>query len=67
MLARHAVEYDNWTRHDVFLAGSGPMVAATAGRLLELGVDERRIRFDSFDRQTEVMLDVHRLALTRAS
>ena len=67
VLARHAVEYDNWTRHDVFLAGSGPMVAATAGRLLELGVDERRIRFDSFDRQAEVMLDVHRLALARAS
>jgi NAD(P)H-flavin reductase/hemoglobin-like flavoprotein len=66
VLARHAVEHDNWTRHDVFLAGSGPMVAGTARRLLELGVDERRIRFDSFDRQTEVMLDVHRLALARA-
>jgi NAD(P)H-flavin reductase/hemoglobin-like flavoprotein len=66
VLARHAVEHHSWTRHDVFLAGSGPMVAATAGRLLGLGVDERRIRFDSFDRQAEVMLDVHRLALARA-
>jgi NAD(P)H-flavin reductase len=66
VLARQAVEHDNWTRHDVFLAGSGPMVASTARRLLDLGVDERRIRFDSFDQQAEVMLDVRRLALTRA-
>jgi NAD(P)H-flavin reductase len=67
VLARQAVEHDNWTRHDVFLAGSGPMVAATAGQLLELGVDERRIRFDSFDEQTGTMLDVRRLALTRSA
>jgi NAD(P)H-flavin reductase/hemoglobin-like flavoprotein len=67
VLTRHAVEHDRWTRHDVYLAGSGPMVAATAGRLLELGVDERRIRFDSYDQQTEVMLDVRRLALARSA
>jgi ferredoxin-NADP reductase/hemoglobin-like flavoprotein len=66
VLARHAVEHDSWTRHDIFLAGSGPMVAATAGRLLDLGADERRIRFDSFDQQTEVLLGVRRLALTRS-
>jgi NAD(P)H-flavin reductase/hemoglobin-like flavoprotein len=66
VLQRHAVEHDNWTRHDVFVAGSGPMVAGTVGRLLDLGVDERRIRFDSFDQQSEVMLDVHRLALARS-
>jgi ferredoxin-NADP reductase len=50
----------------VYVAGSGPMVAATAARLLDLGVDERRIRFDSFDRQSGVMLDVRRLALARS-
>lgn len=66
VLTRHATEHDSWTRHDVFVAGSGPMVAATASRLLDLGVNERRIRFDSFDRQTEVMLDVRRLALAKA-
>lgn len=65
VLARHAVEHDRWTRHEVYLAGSGPMVTATAARLIGLGVDERRIRFDSFDRQSEVLLDVRRLALTR--
>jgi NAD(P)H-flavin reductase/hemoglobin-like flavoprotein len=67
VLTRHALEHDSWTRHEVFLAGSGPMVAATAGRLLELGVNERRIRFDSYDQQTEVMLDVRRLALARSA
>lgn len=67
VLARHAMEHDNWTRHDVFLAGSGPMVAATAGRLLDLGVDERRLRFDSFDQQSEVIMDVRRLALARSA
>jgi NAD(P)H-flavin reductase len=67
VLARQAVEHDNWTRHDVFLAGSGPMVATTAGRLLEFGVDERRIRFDSFDQQANTMLDVRRLAPTHSA
>jgi NAD(P)H-flavin reductase/hemoglobin-like flavoprotein len=66
VLQRHAVEHDSWTRHDVFMAGSGPMVSSTAARLLDLGVDERRIRFDSFDQQSGVMLDVRRLALARA-
>ena len=67
VLHRHAMEHDNWTRHDVFVAGSGPMVAGTVARLLDLGVDERRIRFDSFDQQSGVMLDVRRLALARSS
>lgn len=67
VLERQAVEHDNWTRHDIFLAGSGPMVAATAGRLIDLGADERRIRFDSYDQQTEVLLGVHRLALARSA
>ena len=70
VLQRHALEHDDWTRHDVFLAGSGPMVAGTAARLLDLGVDERRIRFDSFDQQSGVLLDVRRdvrrLALARS-
>ena len=66
VLQRHALEHDSWTRHDVYLAGSGPMVAGTAARLLDLGVDERRIRFDSFDQQSGVMLDVRRLALARS-
>ena len=67
VLAQHAPEHDNWTRHDVFLAGSGPMVAGTVKRLLEFGVDQRRIRFDSFDQQSEVLLDVRRLALARST
>lgn len=67
VLGQHAPEHDNWTRHDVFVAGSGPMVAGTVRRLLDLGVDQRRIRFDSFDQQTEVLLDVRRLALARAN
>ncbi len=67
VLHRHALEHDGWTRHDVFVAGSGPMVANTVGRLLDLGVDERRIRFDSFDEQSGVMLDVRRLALARSA
>jgi NAD(P)H-flavin reductase/hemoglobin-like flavoprotein len=67
VLHRHALEHDNWTRHDVFMAGSGPMVANTAARLLDLGVDERRIRFDSFDQQSGVILDVRRLALARSA
>ena len=67
VLHRHALEHDGWTRHDVFIAGSGPMVGNTVGRLLDLGVDERRIRFDSFDEQSGVMLDVRRLALARSA
>ena len=67
VLQRHAVEHDDWTRHDVYVAGSGPMVAGTVARLLEFGVDERRIRFDSFDQQSGVMLDVRRLALARSA
>jgi NAD(P)H-flavin reductase/hemoglobin-like flavoprotein len=67
VLAQHAPEHDEWTRHDVFVAGSGPMVASTVGRLLDFGVDQRRIRFDSFDQQSEVLLDVRRLALARSS
>jgi NAD(P)H-flavin reductase len=67
VLARQAVEHDSWTRHDVFVAGSGPMVAGTVARLLDLGVDERRVRFDSFDRQSGVMIDVRRLALARSA
>ena len=67
VLAQHAPEHDSWTRHDVFVAGSGPMVAGTVRRLLDLGVDQRRIRFDSFDQQSEVLLDVRRLALARSS
>ena len=66
VLQRHALEHDDWTRHDVFMAGSGPMVSATAAGLLDLGVDERRIRFDCFDQQSGVMLDVRRLALARS-
>ncbi|MBR7835242.1 hypothetical protein KDL01_18355 [Actinospica durhamensis] len=67
VLAQHGPEHDNWTRHDAFLAGSGPMVAGTVRQLLDLGVDQRRIRFDSFDQQSEVLLDVRRLALARSS
>jgi len=67
VLAQHAPEHDNWTRHDVFVAGSGPMVAGTVRRLLDFGVDQRRVRFDSFDQQSEVLLDVRRLALARSS
>ena len=67
VLAQHAPEHDNWTRHDVFTAGSGPMVASSVGQLLDLGVDQRRIRFDSFDQQSEVLLDVRRLALARST
>jgi NAD(P)H-flavin reductase/hemoglobin-like flavoprotein len=67
VLARQAVEHDSWTRHDIFVAGSGPMVAGTVARLLDLGVDERRVRFDSFDRQSGVMIDVRRLALARSA
>lgn len=67
VLAQHAPEHDNWTRHDVFVAGSGPMVAGTVRRLLDFGVDQRRIRFDSFDQQSEVLLDVRRLALARST
>ena len=67
VLAQHGPEHDNWTRHDAFLAGSGPMVAGTVRQLLDLGVDQRRIRFDSFDQQSEVLLDVRRLALARSN
>jgi len=67
VLQRQAVEHDSWTRHDIFVAGSGPMVAGTVARLLDLGVDERRVRFDSFDRQSGVMIDVRRLALARSA
>jgi NAD(P)H-flavin reductase/hemoglobin-like flavoprotein len=67
VLAQHAPEHDDWTRHDVFVAGSGPMVAGTVRRLLDLGVDQRRIRFDSFDEQSGVLLDVRRLAVARSS
>lgn len=67
VLAQHAPEHDNWTRHDVFVAGSGPMVTGTVRRLLDFGVDQRRVRFDSFDQQSEVLLDVRRLALARSS
>jgi NAD(P)H-flavin reductase/hemoglobin-like flavoprotein len=67
VLAQHAPEHDSWTRHEVYLAGSGPMVAGTVRRLMDLGVDQRRIRFDSFDQQSEVLLDVRRLALARSS
>ena len=66
VLHRHALEHDSWTRHDIYVAGSGPMVAGTVGQLLDLGVDERRMRFDSFDRMAGVMLDVRRLALAKS-
>jgi NAD(P)H-flavin reductase len=43
-----ALKHGQWTGHDVFLSGSGPMIRDSMAQLLGAGVSLSRIRFDDF-------------------
>jgi NAD(P)H-flavin reductase/hemoglobin-like flavoprotein len=62
VLARHGVQHDNWTEHDVYVSGSAPMVRATIGRLQELAVPLSRMHFDVFTDEDEVYIALNQAA-----
>lgn len=48
VVARHGEFFEHWAGHDVYVAGSVPMVRATIARLQELNVPLASIRFDAY-------------------
>ncbi|MFL6114140.1 MAG: globin domain-containing protein [Catenulispora sp.] len=48
VVARHGHFHDEWDGHDVYVAGSVPMVRATIARLQELNIPLANIRFDAY-------------------
>jgi ferredoxin-NADP reductase/hemoglobin-like flavoprotein len=61
VLARHGETRAGWTRHDVLLSGSAPMMRATLARLVEMNVPSSRIKFDAFSEQTDIYLGLKKL------
>jgi NAD(P)H-flavin reductase/hemoglobin-like flavoprotein len=49
LVGEFAARSGDWSRHEVYLCGSKPMVRSTASRLREAGVPETQIHFDTFD------------------
>lgn len=49
-----------WGTHEVYLSGSLPMLQASLSRLVESGVPARRIRFDAYGEQAEILLGARR-------
>jgi NAD(P)H-flavin reductase/hemoglobin-like flavoprotein len=48
VVARHGEFFEHWAGHDVYVAGSVPMVRATIARLQELTIPLASIRFDAY-------------------
>jgi hypothetical protein len=48
VVARHGEFHGHWAGHDVYVAGSVPMVRATIARLQELDIPLANIRFDAY-------------------
>jgi hypothetical protein len=61
VLTRHGETNDDWTRHDVLLSGSAPMMRATLARLVELNVSSARIKFDAFSEQSDIYLGLKKM------
>jgi NAD(P)H-flavin reductase len=49
LVGEFAARAGDWSRHEVYLCGSKPMVRSTVSRLREAGVSETQIHFDTFD------------------
>jgi NAD(P)H-flavin reductase/hemoglobin-like flavoprotein len=47
-----ALRYGDWRERDIYVCGSGEMVAGTVERLVESGIGTERIRFESFQLTT---------------
>ena len=49
-----------WATHETYLSGSLPMLQASLSRLVESGVPARRIHFDAYGEQAEILLGARR-------
>jgi NAD(P)H-flavin reductase len=49
LVGEFAARAGDWSRHEVYVCGSKPMVRSTATRLREAGVADTQIHFDTFD------------------
>lgn len=49
LVGEFAARSRDWSRHEVYVCGSKPMVRSTASRLREVGLADHQIHFDTFD------------------